>query len=117
MHDMSLAEGIATAVVNPRIRLSVQLTNILMQPRHLGGESLGPTVVRKIGRGTGRNSKWIRIANFIPCNCCDGFNLACTAKLDACTIVARGIMICVLCCMHDMSFAEGIATAVVNPRI
>ena len=48
---------------------------------------------------------------------CDGFNLACTTKLDACTIVARGIMICVLCCMHDMSFAEGIATAVVNPRI
>ena len=47
---------------------------------------------------------------------CDGFNLACTTKLDACTIVARGIMICVLCCMHDMSFAEGIATAVVNPR-
>ena len=30
MHDMSFAEGIATAVVNPRIRLSVQLTNILI---------------------------------------------------------------------------------------
>ena len=41
----------------------------------------------------------------------------CTTKLDACTIVARGIMICVLCCMHDLSFDEGIATAVVNPRI
>ena len=57
------------------------------------------------------------MANSILCNCCDGFNLACTTKLDACTIVARGIMICVLCCMHEMSFAEGIATAVVNPRI
>ena len=30
MHEMSFAEGIATAVVNPRIRLSVQLTNILI---------------------------------------------------------------------------------------
>ena len=30
MHDMSFAEGIATAVVNPRIRVSVQLTNLLI---------------------------------------------------------------------------------------
>ena len=48
MHEMSFAEGIATAVVNPRIRLSVQLTNILMQPRHLGGESLGPAVAPQV---------------------------------------------------------------------
>ena len=30
MFIVSFAEGIATAVVNPRIRLSVQLTNILI---------------------------------------------------------------------------------------
>ena len=51
----SFAEGIATAVVNPRIRLSVQLTNILMQPRHLGGESLQGQIAL---RTAVRDKKW-----------------------------------------------------------
>ena len=55
MHEMSFAEGIATAVVNPRIRLSVQLTNILMQPRHLGGESLQGQMAL---RTAVRDKKW-----------------------------------------------------------
>ena len=64
MHEMSFAEGIATVVVNPRIRLSVQLTNILMQPRHLGGESLQGqmalrTAVRDKKWGATFNEKYI----------------------------------------------------------
>ena len=71
---------------------------------------------QKMPDGTGCESRISFLAIVAMVSIWHMHDWICTTKLDACTIVARGIMICVLCCMHDMSFAEGIATAVVNPR-